>query len=399
VRGAFGMFDILPLALDFFKILDEVVPFNVTLGTSNLPPGSFPAGLGGAGQLVPKNEEYGSIQTNPPRNYLMMWNLNVQRELNASTSLMVGYIGNHGVHMLNRADDGNDVLPTVTPQGLLWPSPAGSGTVINPSIGDLRLVTWDGDAEYNALQVQVTKRMSHGFQMQGSYTFGKGIDTGSATVVGDPFTNSISSLFWFCKSCRRGLSDFNITHTLAINYLWNLPTPQNWGNFASHALGGWAVGGIVTAETGVPFTPLIGGDPLGLNNTDPFAFPNRLTGPGCGSAVNVGDPTNYIKLSCFAAPNPLTLLGNAGRNSLIGPGLVNFDFSLVKNTYIRRVSETFNVQFRAEFFNIFNRPNFAVPIDNNQLFDEGGAPVGGAGAVDATSTTSRQIQFALKLIW
>jgi hypothetical protein len=399
VRGGFGMFDILPLALDFFKILDEVVPFNVSLASSNLAPGSFPGGLGDTGQFIPQNEEYGSIQTKPPRNYLMMWNLNVQRELTPNLTLMVGYVGNHGVHMLNRTDDANDVLPTVTPQGLLWPSPAGSGTQINPNIGDLRIVYWGGSAEYNALQAQVTKKMSHGFQVQGSYTFGKGLDTGSATVVGDPFTNSISSLFWFCNSCRRGLSDFNIKHTLVVNYLWSIPTPRDFGNIASYALGGWTLGGIITAETGVPFTPLIGGDPLGLKSSDPFDFPNRTFGPGCSTGVNVGNPTDYIKLSCFSAPTPLTLMGNAGRNSLIGPGLVTVDFSVFKNNYIRKISETFNVQFRAEFFNILNRPNFAVPIDNSTLFDQGGSPVGGAGAVDATSTTSRQIQLALKVIW
>jgi hypothetical protein len=260
-------------------------------------------------------------------------------------------------------------------------------------------VDWGGSAEYNALEAQVTKKISHGFQIQGSYTFGKGLDTGSATVVGDPFVNSISSLFWFCNSCRRGLSDFNIKHTLVVNYLWNIPTPHDWGTIASHALGGWTVGGIITAETGVPFTPLIGGDPLGLNSTDPFDFPNRLFGPGCSTGVNPGNPADYIKLSCFTAPNPLTLMGNAGRNSLIGPGLVTVDFSVFKNNYIRKISETFNVQFRAEFFNILNRPNFAVPVDNSTLFDQGGSPVGGAGAVDATSTTSRQIQLALKVIW
>ena len=93
------------------------------------------------------------------------------------------------------------------------------------------------------------------------------------------------------------------------------------------------------------------------------------------------------------------LLGNVGRNSVVGPGLVNLDFSLMKNNYIPRISENFNVQFRAEFFNILNRANFAAPIDNSTLFDQTGAPIGGAGAVDSTSTTSREIQFALKLIW
>jgi hypothetical protein len=252
---------------------------------------------------------------------------------------------------------------------------------------------------YDALEVQVMNRMSHGFQVQGSYTWGKNIDTGSASVIGDPFSNSIPSLYWFCKSCRRGLSDYNVAQTLVINYLWNVPSPKRWGAIGSHVLGGWELGGILTAETGVPITPVIGGDPLGLNSTDPWAFPNRLTGPGCGSDVNPGNPNSYIKLNCFAPPNPLTLMGNAGRNTVVGPGLVNFDISLFKNNYIKRVSENFNAQLRAEFFNILNRANFATPFNNNALFDQTGSPVGGAGAVDQTSTTAREIQFALKLIW
>jgi hypothetical protein len=138
------------------------------------------------------------------------------------------------------------------------------------------------------------------------------------------------------------------------------------------------VGGIVAAETGVPITVLIGGDPLGLNSNDPFAFPNRLTGPGCSSAVNPGNPNNYIKLNCFSVPmatpsiaaacTPFSavpgscsnLLGNAGRNTVVGPGLVNFDFSLFKNNYVKRISESFNLQLRAEFFNVLNRANFGA---------------------------------------
>jgi hypothetical protein len=183
------------------------------------------------------------------------------------------------------------------------------------------------------------------------------------------------------------------------NYLWDVPTPKNWGAISSAALGGWELGGIITAETGVPITPLIGGDPLGLNSNDPFAYPNRLSGSGCSNPVNPGNPNSYIKLSCFAAPNPLTLLGNSGRNSVIGPGLVNFDFSLHKNNYIKRVSETFNMQLRVEVFNILNRPNFETPFHNSKLFDQSGKLIDGAGAVDQTSTPARQIQFAVKLIW
>ena len=100
-----------------------------------------------------------------------------------------------------------------------------------------------------------------------------------------------------------------------------------------------------------------------------------------------------------AYPICLNLLGNARRNSLRGPRLVDLDFSVFKNNYIHSVSETFNIQFRAELFNIFNHPNFLPPLDNNTLFDQNGAPVGGAGLIDGTSTTSRQVQFALKVIF
>ena len=92
-------------------------------------------------------------------------------------------------------------------------------------------------------------------------------------------------------------------------------------------------------------------------------------------------------------------MGNAGRNILIGPGLSNFDMSLFKNNSIKRISESFNVQFRLEVFNIFNRANFNPPTANNTLFDGTGSPVPGAGLITATATTSRQIQFALKVIW
>jgi hypothetical protein len=161
-----------------------------------------------------------------------------------------------------------------------------------------------------------------------------------------------------------------------------------------------------------------------MNSTDTTDYPDRLKGPGCSTAVNPGNPNDYIKLNCFTLPmstpaiaaqcvpfqpggagNPViagtcsNLLGNEGRNSVIGPGLVNLDFSLFKNNRIARISENFNVQFRAEFFNLFNRSNFNAPIDNSTIFNQDGSPVGGAGLIDSTSTTAREIQFGIKMIW
>jgi hypothetical protein len=162
---------------------------------------------------------------------------------------------------------------------------------------------------------------------------------------------------------------------------------------------------------------------LGKNSSDPWAFPNRLRSPGCETAVNPGNASNYIKTQCFAIPtaptqkfynqfcNPFvgdpTLLqcfnlrGNAGRNSLIGPGTTNLDFSIFKNNYIPRISESFNVQFRAEIFNILNHANFAVPVNpsNTDIFLSGGGAIPIAGKLTTTTTDSRQIQFALKVIF
>ena len=419
-RGAFGIFDILPLISEFFTAADAMPPFNKAVNKANLAAGSFPTVLSslinsGASTLG----QVRMFQFNPSRNYVMIWNLNIERELTPSTTLTVGYVGNEGVHMMNRTDDANVVLPASTSGGrLMWPFPAGSGSLLNPNIlGGISIGYWGGTASYNAVEVTLSKKFNRGFQAQGSYTWGKNLDTGSAAGIADPYTNSISSLFWFCNRCRHGLSDFNIAQNLTVNYIWDIPTPKAWTGIASHVLGGWEIGGIITAHTGVPITPLIGGDPLGLNSNDPFAYPDRLNTPGCANPVNPGNPTHYVKLNCFTVPmaNPSiatlctpfsavpgsceNLLGSAGRNSVMGPGLMDFDFSLFKNNYIHRISENFNLQFRAEFFNILNRANFETPVDNSTLFNPDGTVVDGAGALDQTATTSRQIQFGLKLIW
>ena len=321
-------------------------------------------------------------------------------------------------------DDANTVLPTLTSAGYLWPFPAASGTLLNhapTTVGRMDALWWTGNGHYNGLEVNIVKRMSHGFQVQGSYTWSKSIDDSSATPISDPFANSITSLFFFDENLRRAVSDYNVGQNFVVNYIWNVPTPSSLHGPAAWAARGWQFGGVFEASTGLPFTPLIGGDPLGLNSADPFAYPDRLTSPGCQSPINPGSVNNYIKLQCFALPmatpaiaaectpfqpggsgNPVAvgtcsnLLGTSTRNDVTGPGLVNLDFSLFKNNQIK---ENLNLQFRAEFFNVLNRSNFLSPIANSFLFDQTGAPIGGAGSINQTSTTAREIQFALKLVW
>ncbi len=259
-----------------------------------------------------------------------------------------------------------------------------------------------GNSYYHALELQLAKRMSHGLQVQGAYTWGKSIDNESGTVAGDQFGNSISALEWFDPGLTRGVSDFNIGRTLVINGIWQVPGLKSASGPATWVLNGWQLGGIYKASDGVPFTATIGGDVLGKKSSKTFDYPNRVAGcnPINGNFKTPG-PQNllYVNAACFTFPTVFNLRGNSGRNILVGPGTSEFDFSVFKNNYVRRISEGFNVQFRAEFFNILNRANFAVPVTTD-VFGGSGAPTGTAGKLTApTSTTEREIQFAMKVMW
>jgi hypothetical protein len=422
VRGGFGLFDILPLPYEFLIISSASAPVAQNLTGANIKAGDFPTqAYNNAIQNFSPTSLGGKrtafIDPKPPRSYVMQWNLNIQREIAPQTSLTVAYVGSRGVHLPFRTDDADIVLPTLTSAGYLWPSDstgAGIGMTVNPNVGRIDRLSFDADSYYHALQAGVEKKFSHGVQFQGSFTWGKSIDSGSSTIGGDQFANSPSSLpFFFDAKLRRGVSDFNLARNLVLSGTWEIPGLKSKSGLMGWATHGWQAGGVLQASSGAPFTVLVGGDPLGLNNTDPFAYPDRVPGSGCGSGVNPGNPNNYIKLSCFAMPasqgvatsgpnsgsNIYTLLGNSGRNPLTGPGLINLDMSLFKNTHISKISETANLQFRAEFFNILNHANFAPPLDNNTLFNPDGTAVGNAGVIDATQTASRQIQFGLKLVF
>ena len=443
VRGAFGIFDVLPLPWVYYFNTSSSLPFTLQRSTTNtatdsskLVPGDFP--FGAVTKLNSATLDLSKVQTraveqNPKRNYAMNWNLNVQRQI-GSLLMMIGYVGSHTVHQAYTPDDVDMVLPTLTPAGYLWPCgpplsggncTTGHGTRLNPLVGPTKSTRWDGSSYYSSLQAQVTKRMSHGFQAQASYTWGKCIDDGSGAQLGDPFQNSISTLLFFASPLRRGLCDYTVAHTLVANYVWDIPKPNIQSAIAQHVLGGWELGGVFTFTTGTPFTLLMAGDPLGLGTGgDPKDMPSRV--PGCSNPTT-GDPKHYVNLSCFSPPtlpagvsaaslpfpcNPgppsvvaafpnacLNLFGNNGKNSLIGPNLTNFDFSLFKNNYIPRISETFNVQFRAEFFNVLNHPNFQPPFDSNVIFNANGGVNLAAGKINFTATDNRQIQFGLKLAW
>jgi hypothetical protein len=425
VRGGFGIFDNLPLPYLFVRA--GGFPFEVYGNAVKLPPRSFYTGA--VANLNPAGHpNVNFIEQHPHRSYTMQWNLTVQRQLAPNLTAVVGYAGSAGEHLPVGSDDSDFVIPKKTPAGYLFPSPIGSANTINPQFGDISSTFFAAHSSYDALELAVQKRMSHGVQFQGSFTWSKSIDNSSSTTYGNQFTNSISSLPWYDLNSVRGLSDFNIGRVLVISGTWQVPSPKSLSGPAAWITSGWELGAIYKASDGVPFTATFGtdADPQGLNSSDPWAFPNRLTGPGCATLTNPGNPNNYVKTECFSVPtapdmafwkancdpappgtNGVTfpqcfnLRGNAGRNILIGPGTSNLDFSVFKNNSIKRISETFNVQFRAECFNILNHANFAVPVtpDNTDIFDSTGAATGVAGLLTSTATTAREIQFALKVSW
>lgn len=429
VRGGFGIFDVLPLPYLLGQFATNTAPFTENGSAVNLQAGTF---------LTPAFNQLASaaqnnlglriayIDPHPKRDYLLQWNFNIQRELAPNLTAMAAYVGSRGVHQIFRADDINSTQPIngsnppylwpVAPQPPLPPNPP-----ISPNIGRMDALTWNNDSYFDGLETQVQKHMSHGLEVGGSYTWSRAIDGGDGSIASDAFLNSIPALFYFLPRYRRTASDFNITHNLTINYLWSVPSGHLAGPVAWIAKG-WQLGGIAQLRSGLPFTVLIGGDPLGLNDSAPFGYPNRLTGAGCGSPVNPQSGfSNYIKANCFALPtmpvaqqalcdsgsftNAATpapagtvycqnLLGNGSKNDVYGPGLVDFDFSAVKDT---QIGERVKVEFRAEMFNIFNRSNFNPPIANSAIFNTDGSS--NSSPLSATATSSRQVQFALKVIF
>jgi hypothetical protein len=454
VRGGFGIFDVLPLPYEFGLNTAATSPFQI-IGQDK-PGGTSAAGNCAAnpcsgvtlGNGIDNNVGFSPngvrnryIQQDPKRADVLNWNFNIQREIAPTWTAIVGYVGSRSVHLSVAADDINLVQPstTATSAGILIPI---GGTAIDPNWAGgtggagIRPVIFDGSSSYEGAQAQLKKSMGHGVQGQLSYTYGKCRDTSSAPVTGDTYVNSIAVPLLLVKSYRIGACDFDVRQTLVGTFIWDVPGPKS--GLASYVGGGWELGAIVTATTGSPFTPTVGAgnDPLGTGfngdfsmdypdfikgcnpihggvnylNTSCFTLPSAPTAFATANCVpnNAATKTGFYNPGSLTAPAGMTfcqnLVGTAGRNSLYGPGLKTVDFSIFKNTHLPKISETFNVQFRAEFFNILNHPNLAAPnflndSNNNSIFNPNGSVLGNGGVIGSTSTSSRQIQLGLKLVW
>ena len=305
------------------------------------------------------------------------------------------------------------------------------GQLINPNVAEIQSTIWQSKSWYDSLQANLDKRMSHGLQAEVSFTWSKTEDTSSGSFAGDNFAGDLNpTIPWWDLNIIKGLSDFNVSRNLVTNLLWRVPAPGSLQGFAGFLTKGWEIGGILSLSDGVPVWPFtIASDFMGQLDSEPLAIPDRV--PGCPLTLpSTGRHGNlqYINPACFIFPvapagiNPLTscdqafvaanagapgvspntcinLLGNLRRNPVVGPGLINLDYSMVKDTKISKISDTFDVQFRAEFFNIMNHANFAPPTANLDVLS--GPTIGSApfGRLTTTQTPERQIQFGLKLIW
>jgi hypothetical protein len=435
IRAGFGMYNDLQDALGYRA--DQNAPFNPTYSIANFKVSSFPvnpaAPVPAAAKLVP-----GGVQPDMKTPTLISWSLRVDRELSPNTVLTIGYVGSHGYHELIGID-ANEPVPVICPASpcpAVYPTvnasanppvtiatgfpvgsplagapvPAGSyyipaGTPrANPALAN----TWTwfsvGNSSYHALQVDLRRRFSHGLSLRGVYTFSKALDDGDSlnqTTAGNA-PGLVSNPFNLAAD--KGLATYDVRNVGVVNLLYDLPFgrgqtfARNVEGWHDALVSGWMLSSIVTAQSGFPFTPQLSYNPSNNGDTRnpvrPFLNPN-FTGP-----VVLGNPNQWFNPHAFIAPPSTSgFYGNVGRDTYIGPGLATWDFSVLKNT---RIHESLNLQFRAEIFNLLNRANFNTP--NLIVFTPPSAsnPTGSsgtAGAITGTSTTARQVQFALKLLW
>ena len=413
IRAGFGMYNDLQDALGYRT--DQNAPFNPTYSLPSVPVAKLPISTAIAvpstAKLVP-----GGVQPDLKTPTLISWSFKIQQELTPNTAFTIGYVGSHGYHEI-LGIDANEPFPVICPNapcpanypanfpaGIAGtPVPAGTyyvptATKPNPAIANTWTYFSEADSSYNALQVDFNRRFNSGLLLRGVYTFSKTIDDGDSlnatTSGGEPALASNP----FNLRADRGLANFDVRNVGVINASYVLPFGSGKrflsgaGGFGKALASGWTVNSIVTVQGGFPFTPQLSYNPSNNGDTRnpvrPFVNP-AFTGP-----VILGTPTQWFNPAAFLGPpNASGFYGNLGRDTLIGPGLATWDLSFLKDTPLR---ERLNLQFRAEIFNLLNRANFNTP--NAVTFTPTGvSPT--AGVITSTSTSSRQVQFGLKLLW
>jgi outer membrane receptor protein involved in Fe transport len=367
--------------------------------TSGDPNWPTPFVGGGTPLLSNTNGTYYGIHTTP---YSLQYSLSVQQQLPGNTLLTVGYQGTRGVHLL-AFHDFNAPIPTIN-NGVytfvhpdaVKPNILDANPVPDPNFGSLDMLDTSSYSAYNALQLGVQHRMSSNLVFQFSYTWSHCID-GSyayAGLGGNNVTSANTNPYdW---AVDKGPCSFDLRQDIAANVVYLLPFKGN------RLVEGWQITGIEAWHTGVPFSLGEGTQPYLDNNFD-TPRPNVVAGCNVYANQNVHQ---WYNPACFTA-SPYGTLGDLGRNALIGPGFVETDLGVMKET---KIKERVSIQFRAELFNLLNHPNFNYPVTS--VFSAGSAatnyvstPVATAGTITSLvgsgglSNVARQTQFSLKLLF
>jgi len=323
----------------------------------------------------------------PPRDYrspiVQQWSFGISSQVAKDWAVEVNYVGNRGTHQGMLHLSGNQPNPGLGPLQPRRPY---------PDFGPFLITTSDANTTYNSLQTKLTKNFSYGLSLLASYTFAKSIDdsegdegficgAGGNLILQDDNNPRLD----------RGRSCNDARQRLVVSYIWELPFGRgrrylNTGGVVNAILGGWKLSGVSSFQSGFPFTPTIGSNPA--NNGTFINRPDRLCNGEGLKNVNSWFDTNCFDASAlhaaFEAGHPR--FGNSGRNILDGPGLQNWDLGLLKDFLFR---ERFTLQFRAEFYNAFNRANFGLPASNIE-------DPSSVGRIFSAGEP-RDIQFGLKL--
>ncbi|HUH63697.1 MAG TPA: carboxypeptidase-like regulatory domain-containing protein [Terracidiphilus sp.] len=407
LKASFGVHRALLDTLDYR--LDQTAPFNTTLSYSNttvddLAKLSTAASTGG--KVSPSN-----VQRDIDTPTVLAWTARVEQQVAPRAVLSVAYIGSHSYHQILSEDQNtpgavvcpSSACPASLPNGTTYYP---TTTLANPKLANSTSWASGGIANYNALEVDVRRQYANGFQLRGVYTWSKNLDDGSA------WNTSVSSNTPAYVSVPQnpkldyGLAATNIAHAAVINATWDLPFGQGRAALAGSApvvrgiVEGWSLSGIASLQSGFPFSPQLGYNPTGNGDSRNPVRPQL--NPDFKGSLYPRTASEWFNREAFLAPYPGTV-GNASRDSLSGPGLDDVDLSVAKNA---KIHERLQAQFRAEYFNLLNHTNYTTP--NAIVFSSGPTPASPAasaafspttGAMTATATTSRQLQFAVKFLF
>lgn len=390
VRGGFGIYRGLLDTLDYR--LDQTAPFNtastlsgVAVSSLQITPGQP---LSSSAKVSPSN-----VQPDIATPTVLEWSLHVEQQVAPRTALTLSYLGSHSYHQI-LSEDMNEPAPSYTASG--QPYYVTGAQNANPALANTTSWVSEGVGLYNALEVDVRRSFAHGFQLRGNYTFAKNLDDGSAWNTSVSANTPAFVEFPLNPKWDWGPGATDIRHSATINSSYELPFGPNH-RYLAHSSApvrifavGWSASGIVTAQSGFPFTPQLGYNPTGNGDTRNPVRSNW--NPSFAGNLYPRTPQQWFNPQAFLPPATGTY-GNVKRDSLAGPGLTNVDFSASKST---RISEGVTFQFRAEFFNILNHTNFLTP--NEVVYTSATSGISPtAGVITATSTTSRQVQFGAKL--